>query len=66
MKNIRVFIIVNSLVLAVWLGASFVTEVTETPNQKKAASSALSEKMTTTAKDAGKRIKTPLPVARVE
>jgi len=70
MNNIRVFIVVNSLVLAAWLGASFVTEVADTPSQKKAAKSdskpALSEKITTTVKESSQQIKAPLPVARVE
>ena len=33
MKNIRIFVFSSSLVLAVWLGASYMTEVHIVPNQ---------------------------------
>lgn len=62
MNNIRLFIISSSLVLAAWLGASYLTEVRISPNQKKAASST-QEPPTASENASEEKIKTPLPVA---
>ncbi|MBK1831028.1 hypothetical protein JIN77_09850 [Verrucomicrobiaceae bacterium R5-34] len=66
MKNIRLVIVVNSLVLAAWLGASFVTEVSISTDQQQAAKPALSDAVKATVKASSESLKTPLPVAHMK
>lgn len=66
MKNIRLFIISSSLVLAAWLGASYMTEVQDAPGRDNAAQDGGNTPAAAAETNPGDPADSPLPVAHIK